>query len=92
MFKLLSKGIIEASGPLEGDLDSTTFVRPKIDKNYRLILNLKTLNEFMTYYHFKMDTIHTALTFMRPECFMVSVDLRDAYYSIPVAKEDRKIS
>ena len=55
-----------------------------------MILNLKPLNEFVSYYHFKMDTIQTALKLMRPGCFMASVDLKDAYYSVPVAEEDRK--
>ena len=55
----------------------------------RLILNLKPLNEFEAYYHFKMDTLHAALKLMRPGCFMASVDLKDAYYSIPVAEEDQ---
>ena len=55
-----------------------------------MILNLKPLNEFVSYYHFKMDTIQTALKLMRPGCFMVSFDLKYAYYSVPVVKEDRK--
>lgn len=55
-----------------------------------MILNLKQLNEFVSYYHFKMDTIQTALKLMRPGCFMASVDLKDAYYSVPIALEDRK--
>ena len=37
-----------------------------------------------------MDTIQTALKLMRPGCFIALVDLKDAYYSVPVAKEDRK--
>ena len=28
--------------------------------------------------------------FVRPGCFMASVDLKDAYYSVPIATEDRK--
>ena len=55
-----------------------------------MILNFKQLNEFVSYYHFKMDTIQTALKLMRPGCFMASVDLKDAYYSVPIALEDRK--
>ena len=66
-------------------------MRPKKDGSYRLILNLKPLNEFVSYYHFKMDTIQTALKLMRPGCFMASVDLKDAYYSIPIAAEDRQL-
>ena len=89
--KLLSKGVIELTNPLNGDFMSTIFVRPKKDGSYRLILNLKPLNEFVSYYHFKMDTIQTALKLMRPGCFMASVDLKDAYYSIPIAAEDRQL-
>ena len=55
-----------------------------------MILNLKPLNEFVLYHHFKMDTIQTALKLMRLGCFMASVDIKDAYYSVPVAKEERK--
>ena len=32
----------------------------------------------------------TILNLMSENCFMASVDLKDAYYSIPVAKEQRK--
>ena len=88
--KLLSKGVLEKTEHAEGDFLSTIFVRPKKDGSYRMILNLKPLNEFVSYYHFKMDTIHTALKLMRPGCFMASVDLKDAYYSVPVAKKHRK--
>ena len=88
--KLLSKGVLEQTENAEGDFLSTIFVRPKKDGSYRMILNLKPLNEFVSYYHFKMDTIQTALKLMHPGCFMASVDLKDAYYSVPVAKEDRK--
>ena len=87
--KLLTKGVIEPSKPSDGDFISTIFVRPKKDGSHRLILKLKPLNEFVAYYHFKIDTIHAALKLMRPGCFMASVDLKDAYYSIPISVEDR---
>ena len=69
---------------------SNIFIHPKKDGTYRMILNLKPLNEFVDYHHFKMDTFRTALKLIRPGCFMASVDLNDAYYSIPIAEEDRK--
>ena len=37
-----------------------------------------------------MDTFRTARTLIRPGCLMASVDLKDAYYSIPIAAVDRK--
>lgn len=58
----------------------------------RIILNLKPLTECVSYYHFKIGTIQTALKLMRPGCFMASVDLKDAHYSVPIAREDRKYS
>ena len=66
------------------------FVTPKKDGTYRMILNLKSLNEFVAYQHFKMDNFQTVVKLVRPQCFMAFVDLKDAYYSVPVAPEDRK--
>ena len=88
--KLLSKGVIEGAHYTPDSYISNVFVRPKKDNTYRMILNLKSLNTFVAYHHFKMDTFQTAVKFIRPGCFMASVDLRDAYYSIPIASEDRK--
>jgi hypothetical protein len=69
---------------------STIFIRPKKDGSHRMILNLKPFNEFVDYNHFKMDIFQISMKLIRPGCFMASIDLKDAYYSIPVADEDRK--
>ena len=37
-----------------------------------------------------METIRTAIQLLRPNCFMASIDLKDAYFSAPIAKEHRK--
>ena len=88
--KLLSKGVLELTHRSPGDFISNIFVRPKKDGSYRMILNLKPLKEFVDYHHFKMDTFQTALKLIQPVCFMASLDLKDAYYSIPVHPEHRK--
>ena len=62
----------------------TSFCRPKKDGSVRIILNLKKLNESMDYQHFKMETLNHALQLMTQGCYMASIDLKDAYYSIPV--------
>ena len=69
---------------------SPIFVRPKKDGSHRVILNLKKLNEAVSYHHFKMDALETAIKLMRPGCYMTSIDLKDAYYSIPIASEHQK--
>ena len=62
----------------------------KKDSTHRIIVNFKPLNEFVDYHYFKMDTFRTALKLIWPVCFLASVDLKDAYYSISIAEEDRK--
>ena len=53
-------------------------------------LNLKSLNKHITYHHFKMDTLQTALLLVTPNCFFASIDLKDTYYSCSIAPEHRK--
>ena len=88
--KLVSKEILTLVNYTPDSFISNIFIRPKKDGTHRMILNLKPLSEFVDYHHFKMDTFRTALKLIRPGCFMASVDLKDAYYSIPIAEEDRK--
>ncbi|CAB4030534.1 Transposon Tf2-6 poly [Paramuricea clavata] len=37
-----------------------------------------------------MDSIWTAISLMKPKCFMASVDLKDAYYSVRVSYQHQK--
>ena len=55
-----------------------------------MILNLNPLSEVVDYHYFKIDTFQTSLKLIQPGCFMASVDLKDAYYSIPVHPEHKK--
>ncbi len=88
--KFLQKGIIKPSFSESGEVLSPIFVIPKKDGSSRMIFNLKGLNQFISYHHFKMDTLEEAIKLMRPGCLMTSIDLRDAYYSIPIAPEHQK--
>ena len=42
------------------------------------------------YHHFKMDSLDTVLQMLKSSCFMASIDLKDAYYSVPIATADQK--
>ena len=85
--KLLRKGVITGASHCTGEYISTIFIRPKKDGAHRLILNLKKVNEYVEYHHFNMDTLQSAIRLMKHNCYMASVDLRDAYYSIPIDVE-----
>ena len=88
--RLLAREVIEIASHEPGEIISPIFVRQKKDGQFRLILNLKEFNKSVTYTHFKMDTLQTITNLMTKNCFMASVDLKDAYYTIPVHKGHRK--
>ena len=86
--RLMSRGVIKPISDSENGFVSSIFLREKKENKHRLILNLKEFNKNVVYRHFKMDNSKTALNMMRKNCFMASVDLSDAYYSVPVALTD----
>ena len=66
------------------------FTRTKKDVNYRMTLNLKTFNEFFKFKHCKLESIEDALDLIAEGCYIGSVDLKDAYYSIPIHENYQK--
>ena len=88
--KLLSKNITTRSIHEEGEFVSQIFGVTNSDNSIRMILNLKDLNESIQFLHFKMDSIHSVLHNVTPGCFMASLDLKSAYYSVPIAPEFQK--
>ena len=87
---LLQKGVIKESQHEEGEFTSPIFLVPKSEDSFRMILNLKRLNEYMPYIHFKMETIKSILTLVTPNCFMAKVDIKDAYYFVSILPEHQK--
>ena len=88
--KLLDKGVLVGSSHEPDEFISNIFLRKKRDGTYRMILNLKELNKFIVYQHFKMDSLHAATELMTPGCFMASIDLKDAYYTVPIHPDFQK--
>ena len=85
---LLSKGIIEPA-PEVGYV-SNIFLVPKSNGEYRLILNLSSLNEYVSYSHFKMQSIKDAMLLIRVGDYFVKIDLRKAYDCCRIHKNFRK--
>ena len=82
---MLSKLVIEKAEFDEDQFILPIFLREKRNGEYRLNLNLKNLNAHTPYWHFKMDTFEIALTMITKDMFMCSIDLCQAYFSVPVA-------
>ena len=55
-----------------------------------MMLNLKTLNQYVEYNNFKTETIWTAISMMKPGCYMATIDIKDACYCVPINKVHEK--
>ena len=88
--KLLDLGVLSPSRHEQGVCLSHIFVTPKGDGSYRLIFNFKNCNQAVLYRHFKMETLNSVISMISPGSYFASLDLKHAYYTIPVALKQRK--
>lgn len=86
---LQKQAIIQVQETLQ-EFISTIFLVPKKSGGMRPIINLKPLNNYVKTIHFKMETLQTALHLLQKGNYLVSVDLKDAYLSIPIYHQHRK--
>ena len=70
---------------------SQLFAVPKKDGGIRPVVNLKVLNSYVKQVSFKMEGIHLLKDLLCPGDWMTKVDLKDAYFAIPLNCEDRKL-
>ena len=87
---LLRKGAIEEVAPSPG-FYSRVFVEPKKDGGWRPILNLKQLKTFLISPPFRMDTARDVALLLRPGDWTASIDLKDAFFHIPVNRRFRRL-
>ena len=79
---LLKKEVIRTSSHEPGEFISPIYLREKSDGGYRIILNLKKLNESVEYKKFKMEILVTIIQLIGPNMYMNELDIKNAYYSI----------
>ena len=70
---------------------SQLFAVPPKDGGTRPIINLKGLNSFVKTVHFKMEGIHMVKDILNPGDRMTKVDLKDAYFIVPIASSQREL-
>ena len=90
IMKLLQKRVIIETKVGPTDVFSPIFIRPNKDDTHRMILNLKYLNENIDTHHFKMESIKNALNMVTENCYMASVDLKHAFYTVPIYSAHQK--
>ena len=62
---------------------SQMFLVPKKDGSHRTIVDLRELNRFIRWEHFKMEGIHLVKDMLQRGDWMVKLDLKDMYFSVP---------
>ena len=89
---LISKGAISVVNPCPQQFISTLFLVEKGQGTgeFRPVINLKALNRFLPKEKFKMEGLHTARSLLRKGDYMMKLDLKDAYYAVPIHPESRK--
>lgn len=88
--KLIEKGAITACSPHPNQFVSSYFLRDKSDGSKRFIHNLKNFNKFIKNTHFKMEDKKTVRFLLEENDFSATIDLKDAFFLVPVHKKSRK--
>ena len=63
---------------------SQLFLVPKKDGGFHPVVNLKALNKYNLEEHFKMEGFHMVRDLVRQGDWLAKIDLKDAYFLIPV--------
>lgn len=87
---LLDIGAISKCDNEEHEFLSSVFLVPKPNGDHRFILNLKRLNKYIKNIHFKMEDYRTALKLMSNNCYMATIDMKDAYFLVPIHENHKK--
>lgn len=90
--QLLSKRAIEELGPdqQQAGFYSTFFLVEKKTGEFRPIINLSRLNLFLKVEHFHMESLRSVITMTQIGDWMASLDLKDAYFHVPIRESHRK--
>lgn len=88
--RLENIGAIERCVPCQDQYISSYFLVDKQNGKKRFILNLKKLNKFIQTPHFKLEDMRTVMKLVSQDAFMYKLDMKDAYFLVPVHPNYRK--
>lgn len=83
-------GIREIEEAQEIGLISSIFTIPKKSGGFRPVINLKALNNFVVYNHFKMEGLPTVKSIVQANDWLAKIDLTDAYLTVLMHQSHRR--
>ena len=84
------KGAIEEAPPHSRAFYGRLFTVPKSSGGLRPVLDLSPLNKYLKVIHFRMETPRSIRESIRQGDWATSLDLKDAYFHIPIHRNFRK--
>ena len=88
---MLAKGALEIARDPGPGFYSRLFLVEKATGGWRPVIDLSHLNDFVQLTSFKMETVASVLLSIREGDFLASLDLKDAYFQIPIHRSSRKL-
>ena len=88
---MLAKGALEIARDPGPGFCSRLFLVEKATGGWRPVIDLSHLNDFVQLTPFKMETVASVLLSVREGDFLASLDLKDAYFQIPIHGSSRKL-
>ena len=88
--ELKRKGVISPACQAPGAFVSQLYLVPKKDSGQRPVINLRALNRYIQVDHFKMEGFHMVKELVRPQDWVMKVDLKDAYFLVPIHPDHHK--
>ena len=89
---LIRKGAVAQVQPEADQFISTLFLVEKESgsEEFRPVINLRPLNRFVRTESFRMESLQIAKSLIQPGDFLMRLDLKDAYYTVPVNQDHRR--
>ena len=88
--KMLAKGALEIVPDPGPGFYSRLFLVEKATGGWYPVIDLSTLNSFIRQTPFKMETVASVLNAVQENDLLASLDLKDAYFQVPVHPSSRK--
>ena len=88
--ELEEKGAIKQVSPVPRSILKQLVSCKEKGRGNHPAINLKNLNGFVDYQHFKMEDISTLKDLIQPNNWMIKLDLKGAYFCVPIHKDHQK--